>query len=163
MSMRINTRLIGINQLNSQGRTTMGWLFREDITRKELIADITKSWERQSGDMLVQTECLAKCFRGGSFSGVLWAVLERRFIKNGEDVEPRQRWITCDLIQYRRDSGWGYKNLEESMHPYYYSCPIKYLNMVPIDEYGGNAEWRKEVIEHHQRQREKRQSKAIIV
>jgi hypothetical protein len=40
---------------------------------------------------------------------------------------------------------------------------MKYLNMVPLDEYGGNAEWRKEVFAHHERQREKRRSRAIIV
>jgi len=141
----------------------MGWLYRQDFTRKELIADITKSWERQSGDTLVQTECLAKCFRGGSFSGVLWAVWERRFVNNGEDVEQRQRWITCDLIEYRRDCGWGYKSMDESMHPYFYSCPMKYLNMVPIDEFGGNAEWRAEVIEHHERRRAKRKPRAIVI
>ncbi len=88
----------------------MGWLFREDITRKELIAERTESWERKSGETIVRSECLAKCFRGGGFSGVLWAVWQRRFTKDGEDVEPRQRWITCDLIQYRRDSGWGFKD-----------------------------------------------------
>ena len=141
----------------------MGWLFRQDITRKELIAERTESWERKSEETIVHSECLAKCFRGGGFSGVLWAVWERRFIKDGEDIEPQQRWITCDLIQYRRDSGWGFKDLDESMGPYFWSCPIKYLNMVPIEEFGGNAEWRKEVIEHHQRQREKRRSRAIIV
>ncbi|WP_417737730.1 hypothetical protein [Rosistilla oblonga] len=151
-----------INQPHSKGRTKMGWLFREDITRKELIADITKSWERQSGDTLVQTECLAKCFRGGSFSGVLWAVLERRFIKNGEEVQPKQRWITCDLIEYRRGSGWGNKSMDESMHPYYFSCPLKYLNMVPIDEFGGNAEWRPEVMKRHEKRRAKRRSRAVV-
>lgn len=139
----------------------MGWLFRNDLTRKELIADITKDWERQTGEIIVQTECLAKCFRGG-FSGVLWAVWERRFIRDGEDAKPRQRWITCDLIEYRRDSGWGNKMIEESMHPYYYSCPMKYLNMVPIDEFGGNADWRAEVKRHHERRRDKRKSRAII-
>lgn len=141
----------------------MGWLFREDITRKELIADITKTWERKSGENLVQSECLAHCFRGGVFSGVLWSVWERRFIINGDDVEPRQRWITCDLIQYRRNSGWGNKQIEESMGPYYWSVPIRYLNMVPIDEYGGNAPWRKDVLAHHERQRQKRKPPAIIV
>lgn len=140
----------------------MGWLFRQDITRKELIADRTNSWKRQVGETLVQTECLAKCFRGG-FSGVLWAVWERRFLKDGKEVEPRQRWITCDLIQYRRDSGWGYKDMDESMHPYYFSCPLKYLNMVPIDEFGGNVEWRAEVMKHHERRRAKRRTRAIVV
>ena len=35
--------------------------------------------------------------------------------------------------------------MEESMHPYYYSCPLSYLELVPIDQYGGNAEWREGV------------------
>ena len=153
--------MTSINLTQKGGR--LGWLFREVITRKELIAERTESWERQSGETTVQSECLASCFRGGSFAGVLWAVWERRFVKDGEEVEPRQRWITCDLIQYRRDSGWGYKNLDESMGPYYYSCPMCYLNMVPIDVYGGDAEWRAEVIKYHERQREKRKSRAIIV
>ncbi|MDA9856609.1 hypothetical protein N9D23_00690 [Rubripirellula sp.] len=141
----------------------MGWLFRQDITRKELIADRTASWERTSGETIVRSECLAHCYRGGGFSGVLWAVFERRFINDGEEVEPRQRWITCDLIQYRRNSGWGYKDMDESMGPYYYSVPIKYLNMVPIDVYGGNSEWRSEVMRHHEKRRAKRRSRAIIV
>jgi hypothetical protein len=161
--MRINTRLNDINQPHSKGRPKMGWLFRQDITRKELIAERTESWERQSGETIVQSECLAKCFRGNVFSGVLWAVWERRFVKDGEDTEPRQRWITCDLIQYRRDAGFGFKDMDESMGPYYYSCPMSYLELVPIDEFGGNAEWRAEVINHHERQREKRRSQAISV
>ena len=140
----------------------MGWLFRQDMTRNELITERTESWERQSGETIVRSECLAKCFRGGGFSGVLWAVWERRFVKDGEEVEPKQRWITCDLIQYRRDSGWGYKDMDETMHPYFYSCPMKYLEMVPIDEFGGNADWRAEVMEHPEKRRAKRQSRAII-
>lgn len=140
----------------------MGWLFREDITRKVLIANRTNSWERQSGKNLVQSECLAHCFRGYGFSGVLWGVWERRFIKDGEDTEPRQRWITCDLIQYRRDSGWGVKSMVEEMGPYQWSVPMSYLALVPIEIYGGNASWRKDVIDHHERQREECKPRAII-
>jgi hypothetical protein len=33
--------------------------------------------------MTVKTTCLAKCFRGGAFSGVLWVVWERKFTING--------------------------------------------------------------------------------
>ena len=54
----------------------------------------------------------------------------------------------------------GIKDMEETAHPYYYSCPLKYLNMVPIDRFGGNAKWREEVIAHHQRRAEKRRQKA---
>lgn len=47
--------------------------------------------------------------------------------------------------------------------PLFFSCPIGYLNMVPIDQYGGEPEWRAQVIKHHENKREKRRSRAIIV
>ena len=49
--------------------------------------------------------------------------------------------------------------MEEEMHPYYYSVPLGYLNMVPIETYGGNAEWRECVMANHARLREKRRAK----
>ncbi len=55
--------------------------------------------------------------------------------------------------------GWGYKELEESMHPYFYSCPLGYLNLVPIEQYGGNAQWRSLVKQYHARSIEKRRAK----
>ncbi|WP_164102251.1 hypothetical protein [Candidatus Laterigemmans baculatus] len=106
---------------------------------------------------VVQTTCLAHCYRGASFSGVLWAVWERTFTSDGEAVEPPHRWITCDLLRYQRDA-WGYKDMDESVHPYFYSCPQKYLALVPLDVYGGNAEWREIVQQHHERRRLKRQA-----
>ena len=141
----------------------MGWLFCEGMTRKDLIEDRTKAWERTTGDLLVKSNCLAHCYRGGSFSGVLWAVWERTFSIDGNESQPSERWITCDLIQYQRNSGWGYKDLDESMGPYYYSCPMKYLNLVPIEQFGGNKNWRSLVIAHHQRKRAKRTSRMISV
>ena len=138
----------------------MGWLFKSGATRRGLIEERRKSWETTSGEMLVKSVCLAHCYRGCAFSGVLWSVRERTFTNNGEEVQPTERWIQCDLLQYQRDYGWGYKDLEEAAHPYYYSCPLKYLNMVPLDRFGGNAEWREEVKLHHQRSAEKRRQKA---
>ena len=39
--------------------------------------------------------------------------------------------------------------MEESMHPYFYSCPIKFLDMVPEDGTGNtHAVWRERVREH---------------
>ncbi len=135
----------------------MGWLFRDGSTRRELIEERSKNWERTTEDgMLVKSACLAHCYRGGFGSGVLWSVWERTFTRDGQNVQPTERWIACDLLRYQRDYGWGYKDMEESMHPYYYSCPSSYLAMVPIDQYGGNAEWREGVKAHHERRRAKR-------
>jgi hypothetical protein len=135
----------------------MGWLFIPGSTRGDLITDRTRDWQRASNEMQVETRCLAHCFRGGRFSGVLWSVWERTFNSEERSVEPKHRWIQCDLLQYSKsDEGWGYKDMEESMHPYFYSCPLGYLKLVPISEYGGNQEWRGGVQAYHQRLKEKR-------
>jgi hypothetical protein len=133
----------------------MGWLFKNGCTRKELIRERSESWETVSGDMLVKSVCLAHCYRGGVFSGVLWSVWERTFIQNGQQFKEPERWITCDLLKYQRGFGWGYKDMEESMHPYFYSCPLGYLKMVPLERYGGHPEWREGVRKYHERRRQR--------
>jgi hypothetical protein len=135
----------------------MGWLFTRGSTRKGLIVERTKNWEAEGekGEM-VKTVCLAHCYRGNFYSGVLWTVWERVFTKDGQQTKPTARWIGCDLLRYQTGYGWGYKDMEESMHPYYYSCPKKYLDLVPIDQFGGCEKWREGVKEYHRRQKERR-------
>ena len=138
----------------------MGWLFTTGCTRRQLIAERTKDWTREGAKgVTIATTCLAHCYRGGAFSGVLWAVWERRFTKDGEEVQPTERWITCDLLRYQKNFGWGYKDLDESVHPFYYSCPLKYLDLVPLDQFGGNPEWREGVRSHHARRKERRKQR----
>lgn len=142
----------------------MGWLFPYGATRKSLVEDRTKAWERQVGEMLVRTECLKHCVRGGRFRFVLWTVWRRTFVVDGAEVRPEERWIGCDLMQYSRDNhGFGYKDMTEAEHPYYFSVPLSYLELVPIERFGGNPEWREAVVEHHRRQAEKRKGRAIII
>ena len=118
----------------------MGWLFTYGQTLKGMIVERTQPWEHTTPEeMLVKSVCLRHCYRGGSFSGVLWTVWERTFTKEGQSVKPTERWIGCDLLQYsKRDNGWGFKDQEESMNPYTYSCPLGYLAMVPT----ANENWR---------------------
>ena len=139
----------------------MGWLFKSGYSRKELIEERTKDWERTRDGMTVNTARLAHCYRGGSFAGVLWTVWERTFTKDEVEAQPTERWIGCDLLRYQSDA-WGYKDLDESMHPYYYSCPMKYLNLVPIQQYGGNEEWRAGVERYHARQQAKRKLRTPV-
>lgn len=140
----------------------MGWTYPHGLNRKQLIAQQVEGWERDTGEMLVKSVCLKHCYRGGVFSGVLWSVWERTFMKDSDEVQPSERWIQCDLLRCDQGS-WGFKDLEESMFPYYFSCPLGYLNLVPIDRYGGNPEWREQVVEHHKRRTEKRKCRAIII
>ena len=60
----------------------MGWLFKSGCSRRDLIAERTEDWQRTTPEgVLVKTTCLAHCYRGGSFSGVLWTVWGRSFTK----------------------------------------------------------------------------------
>jgi hypothetical protein len=138
----------------------MGWLFKSGCSRRDLVAERTEDWERTNAEgMLVKTTCLAHCYRGGVFSGVLWTVWGRSFTKDGAEIQPIERWIGCDLLRSQKGFGWGYKDLDESMFPYYFSCPLKYIDLVPIEKFGGNAEWRATVHRYHQRQTEKRRNR----
>ncbi len=75
----------------------MGWLYPTGISRKDLIASRVERFESESSGVKVRTECTRHCFRGGVFSGVLWSVWSRTFLKDGTEVEQEQRWIACDL------------------------------------------------------------------
>lgn len=142
----------------------MGWLFKAGITRRELIEERTKDWTRDGAEgITVTSTCLAHCYRGNVYSGVLWAVWERTFITDGQEAKPTERWITCDLLRYQKDCGWGYKDMDESMHPFYYSCPLTYLDLVPVETYGGNSEWREGVRAHHARQKERRRKRTPTI
>lgn len=121
----------------------MGWLFKLGQTRAELIAHRTQNWENAH----VKAVCLRHCLVGN----ILWSVWEQT-IKAEDRTD---RYIVCDLLQYQRDYGWGYKDMEESCGPYYYSCPLSYLEMTPV----ANENWREVVRAHHQRKAERREQR----
>ena len=41
--------------------------------------------------------------------------------------------------------GWGYKPIDECMHPYYYACPLSFLKLAPV----ACQAWRDGVKEYH--------------
>src|ERR1035437_5348104 len=57
-----------------------------------------------------------------------------------EDKVKGDRFILLDLIDRVPHKGeWGWKSMDEGMHPCYYDCPLKFLALVPQV---GNEEWR---------------------
>jgi hypothetical protein len=133
----------------------MGWTFPYRYTKKQMIEDRIEAWDRVKEDgVKVISKCLAHCYRGNNFSGVLWSVREFTYEKDGNVFESN-RYICCDLLHFRKDDGWGYKDMSESMHPYYYSCPLKYLDMVPV----ANEEWRENVRKYHAESLQKRRTR----
>lgn len=113
----------------------MGWSYTKNATRR----DIIEYWTGKPGDVFPAAlgegwQCLAHSTRGN----VLWTVEQR---------PDGHRFIGCMLLSKERGYGWGSKAMEESMHPYYYSCPLAYLDMVPQ----ANAAWREGVRAYHER------------
>ena len=134
----------------------MGWTFSERWTRRELIAERTQNWnnkDRAEGNVYVVSECLKHCYRGNNFSGVLWTVWEHKeYDKVTGEILNTSRYIGCDLLKcvsYKGTREWGYKDMEESSGPNYYSCPLGYLDMVecPDNEYAPG--WREKVRQYH--------------
>ena len=91
----------------------MGWLFTEGQSRREVIhARLHRQWcAGYSG------ACLAHALRGN----ILWSVWEL-----AKPDRSSERFIACDALASKRDYGWGYKGMEESEGPCYYSCPLAY-------------------------------------
>lgn len=117
----------------------MGWYFSRQ-TRAQLIQELIRP---QDSDR-AHSEVIAHTLRGN----VLWSVVRVTAKQAGVlDLAEGESttFIRCDLLQ---GSGgeWGHKPLEESMHPYYYTCPLRYLDMAPQR----CATWRARVHAFHQ-------------
>ena len=120
----------------------MGWLFSHK-TRDDLIRDLTATVETERCTSKTVSHRLCH-----EHYDVLWSVVEITVRQEGviEGVKPGQpmRIIRCDLLE-RSDGQWGYKPMEESAHPYYYSCPLEFLDMAP-EQCG---QWREKVRAYH--------------
>lgn len=125
----------------------MGWSFEYGATKKEVIDNCTSSFETETRGYT----CLARAIKGNS----LWSVWEKIDGVTGT-VE---RFIRLDLLAKSPGVGWGNKSMVEADHPYYYTCPAKYLDMAPV----ANQEWRDLVNKYHAKRKSQRElSKKLV-
>lgn len=113
----------------------MGWTFPYGATRRQIIDELTPA-ECPSGDAGGLFRTLRHCCKGN----VLYAL--------HESVKPdgsSTKWIGVYLMGKHGGNDWGYKDMDETMGPYYYNCPVKYLDEAdePANECAAN--WRAEV------------------
>ncbi|MDR1281724.1 MAG: hypothetical protein LBK99_13000 [Opitutaceae bacterium] len=117
----------------------MGWLFSHQ-TQAALIHELIQSEENERFNIQVIAHQLC--------DDVLWSVAEITVKAEGvfRNLAPGQsfRIIRRDLLQGYGDH-WGYKPMDESMHPYCYTCPLCYLEMAPER----SRKWREGVRAYH--------------
>ncbi|TXH41698.1 MAG: hypothetical protein E6Q97_37035 [Desulfurellales bacterium] len=109
----------------------MGWLFFHNVrSRSELVKLLRDETNKTPG-----FEILKSSVTGNH----MWSLLQITG-KDGKQV----RLVTLDLLSKQGDQ-WGHKTLDESVDPYYYDCPLTYLDKLtePINEYAMN--WRSKV------------------
>ena len=112
----------------------MGWTYPYHTEKKsDLINQIMRdlTWENEK----FKTYPVKKCVRGN----VLWVLAESK----SKLDDTSEKFILCYVME--KYNTWGYKDMDESMHPYYYSCPLSYLELAPEK----NREWRNGVRSHH--------------
>lgn len=110
----------------------MGTTYQRGARKADIIARRTRAYRGTTTEGIgVSGNCLAHAWRPerGAPGGVLWTVWEHTY----DDGRPAKRFIGCDVLSCETGFGWGFKDEEESMHPYYYSCPLGYLDMVPAE------------------------------
>lgn len=119
---------------------TYGWKNQFELvdyltTSHELNLDVVKTHFKQDFDSATY-----KCIAHKLCGSVLWCVWELKIFKNSEEVDSL-REIICNLL----DHGHGYKAMAEMCHPYFYNCPLEFLDMVPVK----SGKWREKVKEYH--------------
>jgi hypothetical protein len=112
----------------------MGWIFMP-VSREELISRLIAP--KDDGRLFVET------LAHEAQDEVLWSVEFRG--QKTEDRGQSGNFIVVYLLDSHRDN-WGYKALEESMHPFYYSCPLCFLDLAPEQ----CPAWRKGVRKYHE-------------
>jgi hypothetical protein len=127
----------------------MGWYFTNWATRKDIIEELTSDTDetgRESGRRFRRV-CLAKCYKGAAYAGVLYAVIRQDIMEaDATEWTEGEPFILVAMLRHSKHDGipaWGYKEMCESMHPYYYGCPLSYLDMAPV----ANQEWRDQTRE----------------
>jgi len=123
----------------------MGYLFPYGATRKDIIDDRCASWKWPKASY----QTITKCCRGN----VLWRVVEIYM----KDTGHFERYIACDLLA-SNNGDWGYKDMTEEDHPYYYSCPVSYLEGTRVF----STEWREGVKEDAARRKARIQKRNAL-
>ncbi len=111
----------------------MGWTVIKDTTRDELIGMLTMPNPGFDETLKYHLANWADAY------DVLYTV--KKTVKG-------RVYVCVYLLDEDPEFGWGYKDMPESMHPFYYACPLEFLDLLsePVSE--DSAAWRRKVREY---------------
>jgi len=78
----------------------------------------------------------------------LWVAAQQTNKETGEKIS----YVTLFLMA-KYQGCWGYKGMDESMHPYYYDCPQSVIDAVDPATHKSALEWRAGVVNHRERKK----------
>lgn len=134
----------------------MGYTYPLIFKRDRLIQELIQTRVlRTEADYKVVRTTTRHTLRGS----VLYSIKVDMKIMNTGEMEVLVKFIEIDVIRYNKKDGFGYKDMDESVNPYYYSCPLSYLTDVP--EVSCQA-WRDGVKEYHSRKKETTKKRQMI-
>jgi hypothetical protein len=113
----------------------MGWLFYAK-SKAHLINDLTSPRENAESRLEPMT------YELNSDENTLWVVSKLIYKDRGGYSET---FITCHLLDLHKDQ-WGYKTFDEAFHPFYYDCPLRFLD---IAQHHTCDNWRDKVRQWH--------------
>ena len=93
----------------------MGSYYTYGATRKDVIAELTQGFTTEAG---TGTQAIKHCARGN----ILYVVHE------STTATETYRFIGVYILLKDRE-GWGYKPMDETMMPYYFNCPVSYIEL----------------------------------
>ena len=126
----------------SQQTNIMGWTTIRSYTLDDLIkerTDRTPQTFTNSEGKEITHQVLDHSKRGNR----LWKLV--RYVKDGTETV----YIALDLLSYSKEHGAGYKDMDESVGPCYYDCPLKFLKKASPPEGEYAIGWREKVVQWH--------------
>jgi hypothetical protein len=129
----------------------MGWTSIPGYTKSQIIREVTRTGPNSE---LVETSVKGNC---------VWMV-SRIYHPDGT---LKSQGIILYLLE-KLDGDWGYKGIDETSHPYYYSVPKSWLKRYPLigdfcdRSKESSAEWRAKVRSHAADQAAERSVRASL-
>jgi len=105
----------------------MGWLFSHSWSSP---SDVRDSLNRERGNLKLVAQ------KATNYGRHLWSVYE---------TPEGDRFVNLDLMERGSDGSWGYKDMDETMGPFYYDCPLSLLKVAGPTKHDSARRWRDEV------------------